>query len=83
MWQDWAIAGIQLALIISFFPTIFSSTQKPTLSTSILTASCIYGFGIVYFTLGFWSSVVMSGILATQWAIVAYQRYHLNKRGIR
>ena len=79
MWQDWAIAGIQLALIVSFLPTVFHATQKPTLSTSILTASCVFGFAVVYFTLQFWFAMAMATALAALWAIVALQRYRLNK----
>lgn len=82
MWQDWAIAVIQLAIAISFLPTIFHPTHKPEITTSIFTALCIFGFAVVYFTLQFWFAMVMAAVLAMEWAIVAYQRHRLNKRGV-
>jgi hypothetical protein len=79
MWQDWAIAGIQLAIAISFLPTIFHPMHKPELKTCIFTASCVLGFAVVYFTLQFWFAMMMASILALEWAIVGFQRYRLNK----
>lgn len=81
MWQDWAISGVQFMLVLSLLPTVFHPTQKPTLSSAILTASSLYIFTAVYFTLQFWFSVLMAATLAVLWTILAIQRYRLDKQG--
>lgn len=80
MWQDWAIAGIQLVLVVSFLSTVFHATHKPTLLTCLLSASCLFGFMAVYITLHFWFAVVMSATLGILWTVVGFQRYRLNKK---
>jgi len=80
MWQDWALSGVQFMLVLSLVPTLFHRTQKPTLSSSLMTAGCLYLMAIVYLTLSFWFSMTMAAILALQWTIIGIQRYRLDSR---
>lgn len=80
MWQDWALSSVQFMLALSLLPTLFHRTQKPTLSSAIMTATCLYAMAAVYFTLAFWFSMTMAATLAAQWTILGIQRYRLNKK---
>jgi len=80
MWQDWVIAGVQIVFAISLIPSVLHKENKPSLSTSVFTSAGLYTLSFVYFMLALWFSCVMSGIIATLWALLAYQRYRLNMR---
>ena len=80
MWQDWIIAAVQVVLALSLLPSIFHDEHKPTVTTSCTTAAGLYVLTLVYATLAFWFSALMSAIIAVQWTILAFQRYRLNKR---
>lgn len=82
MWQDWAIMSVQVVFAISLFPTILHPTQKPTFLTAIMTTTCIIFMGITYATLSLWLATMLAGINAGLWAILAVQRYRLNKKEI-
>ena len=81
MWQDWVIFGVQFSFAIALIPTVFHPTQKPTLSTSVMTMIGVYSIAGVYASLGLWFAAGMASIIATLWAILALQRFRLNKKG--
>lgn len=80
MWQTWAISGVQILFILSLLPTIFDTQQKPALSTSIITVLGGLVLAYAFYSLSLWSAVVTTTILNLEWAILAYQRYKLDKR---
>ena len=71
---------IQVVFAFSLLPTVLHKTQKPTLSTSVMTAACICLMALVYATLSLWFATTMAFINALLWAILGFQRYRLNKR---
>lgn len=79
MWQDWVLAAMQLVFIGALVPTMLHEHKKPTLSTAILITAGVSISSLVYFTLAFWGSAIATTVHALQWAIVAYQRYRLDK----
>ncbi|MBI5456606.1 hypothetical protein HY969_02600 [Candidatus Kaiserbacteria bacterium] len=79
MWQDWIISVVQWGFILANVPTILDKHQKPALLTSIASAAGLYIFTATYITLGLWAAAASSFILATEWALLAYQRWQLDK----
>ncbi len=73
-WQDIVISVGQYIFALALLPSIFSA-DKPALSSSVLTSVIIIVFGVVYGTLGMWSSVVASAVLAVGWSVLAFQKY--------
>ena len=82
MWQDFVIAGVQVVFAISLIPTVLHSEHKPTVTTSVFTSAGLYTLTLVYITLAFWFAAVMAAAIGTLWAILALQRYRLNKAGL-
>jgi hypothetical protein len=80
-WQDAVIAIVQWVFVISLLPTIFHPTDKPTLSTAVLTAISLFVMASAMATLPHLrlsaASVVAGGIA---WTVLACQRYRINMR---
>lgn len=79
MWQDYAIAVVQVLFAIALLPTILDKKHKPAISTSLLNTT---GTGVLmaaYLSLELWSSGVVAGIVGAQWLLLAAQRHRLNK----
>ena len=79
MWQDWVIVTVQTVFAFSLLPTVFHPTQKPTLSTAVITVGCIFVMVFIFATLSLWFAATMAAVNALLWAILAFQRYRLNK----
>jgi hypothetical protein len=80
MWQDWVISIVQWGFIVANLPTIFDKTQKPAILTSLGSALGLYLITAVYVSLGLWAASLSSFVLGSEWALLAYQRWQLNKR---
>jgi len=80
MWQDWVIAGVQAIIALSLIPTVRHATHKPTMSTSVLTATGMFILSLTFATLALWFATLMSAVIGALWTILAYQRYRLNVR---
>ncbi|RJQ35091.1 hypothetical protein C4556_01075 [Candidatus Parcubacteria bacterium] len=82
MWQDFVILGVQIVFAFSVVPTILHPTQKPTLSTALMTAGCISTMAFVFASLHLWLAVTMAVVNAGLWGILAAQRYRLNQKSL-
>ena len=80
MWQDIVLAGGSWLFLVALLPTIFSRTEKPTLSTSVLTALVVSVFAYTYYTLALWNATFGAIALSIGWWILAYQRWQLNRK---
>lgn len=77
-WQDIVIAICQLSFLPAMLPTLLGK-DKPAFSTSLLNAVIV---GIIVgcmLTLGLWFSAATGLITATIWAILAIQKYRINR----
>lgn len=79
MWQDWVISVLQWVFILALLPTVFHATQKPPVSTSLLSGIGLLVLSATYSTLDLWVSTFSSFLLGTIWILVAWQRYRLSK----
>jgi len=79
MWQDWVVFGLQWIFIASLFPTVFHATQKPAVSTSIITALGMFTISGTYLTLNLYASTLSSFLLGVLWVVLAVQQHRLNK----
>jgi len=77
-WQDIVIATCQLAFLPSMLPTLLSK-DKPALFTSVMNAAIVSVITITMSTLYLWFSVVTGTITAIIWAILAIQKWKLDK----
>jgi len=72
-WQDLLLTVGGLILTIALIPTI-RAKEKPQLSTSAITATVLYSFGIVYASLGLWLAFVSIMFNASLWAMLFVQK---------
>lgn len=80
MWQDMVITNVQWVFTIALLFTILDKTRKPTLSTSLISSLGIYVIAFTFSTLELWWSALSAAIMATEWGIIAYQRYRLDRK---
>jgi CHASE2 domain-containing sensor protein len=80
MWQDIVISATQWSLALFLLPTVLHKDNKPTFTTSTLTATALSVLSVTFLTMGFWNSFAASGIVSILWFILAYQRYKLSKK---
>ncbi|MBP6041494.1 hypothetical protein KA529_00545 [Candidatus Saccharibacteria bacterium] len=78
MWEDLVIGLGNIVLSISLFSAVRDS-QKPPLSTSIPTAITIYIFCIAQISLGLYLTTAVTFVVATLWAVLAWQRFRQGK----
>jgi hypothetical protein len=81
MWQDWIFGGIQLIFAISLLPSVFHRTHKPAFMTSVFTSAGLYTLALAYASLTLWFAALMAAIIGTLWAILAMQRFRLDRQG--
>ncbi len=74
MWQDWAIAIVQVVFIVALVPSLLHREHKPALWTSIPTSLGLAVIAVSYMTLGLFWSALASSAMTLGWAILAYQR---------
>ena len=78
MWQDWVISIVQWWFVITLIPTIRDKTQKPALMTGVSATIGLYVIAFANATLDLWAASLSSAILASLWALLAYQRWRLD-----
>ncbi len=78
-WQDIVFTIGQLIFVIALIPSI-RSKDKPAFISSAITAVILVGFGITYTSLGLWGSAIFAFLNATAWAILAFQKYLIDKK---
>ena len=79
MWQDTVIAICQLAFLPSMIPTIIGK-DKPAFLTSFFNAIIVGIITFTFVTLGLWFSVLTGALTASIWAILAIQKYSMDKK---
>jgi hypothetical protein len=83
MWQDYVIALVQWLFLIALVPSIRHPLNKPPLSSCIMTSVCGYVLCFTFGSLHLLNSTLASGALATAWALLAYQRYKLDRKSTK
>jgi len=78
-WQDIVLAIGSLLLAVALIPSL-RSEDKPALTTSLLTASCLAVFAVVYASLELWYSTTTTSLTSFLWFILAYQRLRSGRR---
>ncbi len=73
-WQDIVLSISVLAFNIALIPSLRSS-QKPQITTSVLTTLFLIPEVIVFFSLKLWYSFAMALLNAIFWSLLAFQRY--------
>ena len=82
VWQDIIFTIGSIIFIIALIPSI-RGKDKPALSTSLLTGSILFIFSTTYLTLNLTFSTVTTGILASAWLILAFQKYNETKKSTK
>lgn len=77
-WQDFVFTIGQFIFIVALVPTI-RGKDKPAFITSLLTTIILFSFGMTYLTLKLWGSAIFAFLNASAWAILAIQKYRINK----
>lgn len=78
-WQDLVLSVSVWVFIFALLPTL-RGIEKPALETSIVTATTILVCAGVYASMGWWGSVLSSGILGIIWYVLAWQKYKASSR---
>lgn len=73
-WQDIVLSLGGYIFIIALIPSVLSS-DKPALSSSLLTGAILGVFAVVYATLDLWSSAISTSLLALTWLVLAWQKW--------
>ncbi len=81
-WQEYVFFIGQMVFNISLIPSILSK-DKPALTTSLITATVIFIYVFIYGSLSLWLTGISVGSTGVLWAILAYQKYKLSKKGNR
>lgn len=72
-WQDWVVAIGSLLFFFALLPSILSK-NKPSVWTSLLTASILTIFAVVYWTLGLTFGTATTALTATGWCVLFFQK---------
>lgn len=78
-WQDIIFSVGSWVFAIALVPSILSKTDKPALSSSLLTAGLLTVYIPAYASLHLWVSAVSGGVIALAWWILAYQKWRMTK----
>ncbi len=78
-WQEIVFLIGQMIFNISLLPSILGK-DKPAFTTSLITATVIFVYVFVYASLSLWVTGISVGSTGIFWAILAYQKYKMNKK---
>jgi hypothetical protein len=73
-WQDIILTVGNLLMAASLIPSVVSS-DKPALSTSLLSGSILFTFAIVFATLSLWITAFAVSLNVILWFVLALQKY--------
>lgn len=79
-WQDIVFSIGSWIFALALVPSIMSKSDKPALSSSLLTAGLLTCYVPTYASLHLWASALSGSVIALAWWILAYQKWKLNKR---
>lgn len=78
MWQDYVITGASIIFVFSLIPQVFWGFQKKRgpikLQTSVPTFLGLFFISVSYFTLGLFSSALMTFFTGLMWFFLFLQR---------
>lgn len=77
-WQDIVLSVGSWVFIAALIPTILG-TEKPALSSSVLTGLVLAVFAGVYGSLGLWTSALSAAALSAGWWVLAWQKYRAGR----
>ena len=77
-WQDIVLGVGALVLSAALVPSI-RGKDKPHVSTSLLTASVLFVFAVVYATLSLWYTMASTALNGLFWLILAIQKARRSK----
>ena len=78
-WQEIVFFVGQMVFNISLIPSIMGK-DKPALLTSVLTSGMIFIYAFTYTTLSLWVTSISVATTGIFWAVLAFQKYKLNKK---
>ena len=78
-WQDIVFSIGQWIFIVALIPLLFS-TDKPALSSSLMTGTVLAVFAFTYSTLSLWTASVSTVLSAGAWFILAIQKMRANRK---
>lgn len=73
IWQDVVISICQLFFLFALIPTIRSKTEKPALSTALMTAFFMSVLAPTVFTLDLYLNTIVTILIAICWWTIAWQ----------
>jgi hypothetical protein len=73
-WQDFVISGVGVVFIIALLPAVLKR-QPPPVSTGLITGSGLATLAFVFATLSLWFSVVVQGLTAALWYLLAFMAW--------
>jgi len=80
VWQDIVISICQLLIVFSLIPSI-TSDDKPALKTSFMNLFLVLIISTSLLTLKLWFASFTAYMIACAWAILAYQKWQIDKKG--
>lgn len=72
-WQDWVLFAVSFIFCVALWPSIKSKTQKPPVSTSLLTGVMLIVTALVELTLALWLSAASTALGGVMWLVLAVQ----------
>ncbi len=73
MWQDYALAVVQIIFCVTLIPMLFAK-EKPPLSSSIMTGTALLFGAFLFGTLGLWLASLSQAVVGLQWLTLAAQK---------
>lgn len=78
VWQDWVLAGCQLAFVPAMSIVIVSS-DKPPRTTSVLNTIIVAIIATCQATLGLWFAACTAILVGLTWAVLAVQKTRIDR----
>lgn len=72
-WQDIVLAAGALVLALGLIPSVISS-DKPALTTSVMTGSVLAAYTVTYASLSLWYASAMTAAATALWFVLAVQK---------
>jgi hypothetical protein len=73
-WQDILLSIGNYLFVVALLPSVFG-TDKPALSSSLMTGAVLGCFTVIYASLSLWSASIAVGLSSFVWFVLAYQQW--------
>jgi len=77
-WQDWVLGVGGFIFSVALIPSIISK-DKPSAKTSLMTASILTVYLLVYISLNLWLACLSGALSAACWWILFFQKIIINE----